>query len=251
MPTSTPVNRIQTPPAFLFGGPPGGGKTTCALGFPNPFIVDCDLNLIGPERYFRDVLKSDKEFKYEVVNLDANNNVINNDHERWLRAETIINQACNDPWTKTIVIDSLSLLSKHIIAWIMWKEKKSEMRIQDWIPFAQVLTTILIKCRMKGKMFILTCHDSVERNDKGDITEYTVNVSSGKVRDLLPGVFSDFYRFDRMPGAGANPPTFRILPQRDGLSRSLKNSYLMPSLIEIPKGGSAFAELNKYLKLPT
>jgi len=244
--TSTPTSRIRQPKSYLFIGPPGTGKTVTAMQFPRPYFLDCDCNLQGPERYNRDVVKFTTPIHYDQIALDDAGLPVPPE-QRWLRLRAKALEAVKLPDIDTIILDSLSHLSVYLADRLMSLQKRSTMEIQDWIPFVSAMIGIFTQLRYSGKTFILICHEITERNSKGDVDEYTPNVSSAKIRDALPGFFTDAYRF--YSKAGPNGPTYYIAPERTQTSVGLKNSYGMPVELEIPRGKSAFDILNKYLKL--
>lgn len=246
MKTYSPESPIVQPKAFLFLGPPGSGKTIAALGFPGLYLADCDLNLEGPTRLLSSVNQA-KPFAYDQIPFEDDGKTPVRPAMRWPRLLAKIDAAKADKSIQTICIDSLSHLNEYLISYVGAKQGREMLALQDWPSFVNELVRLILSIRTSGKHFILTCHEVCERDNKGEITAYTPNVSSSKCRDSLAAFFTDVYRFYSYPGAGGRP-SFRIATMRTSTSEGLKNTLQLPPEIIIPPGHTQFQALQPYLK---
>ena len=245
------------PPSILLRGSPGAHKTSLALLFPNPGIVDCDENLRGPEEYIRKFVKPDLEYRYHRVRYDDQDKPTAEPREWWPRFVLGFNSMVIEPWVKTIVTDSLTGLDEVLLRKTMDQQgRKEEMQIQDWIPFRLKLRDMMFKMRQTGKTNIVICHEEAKRNKQQEITGYDVFLSS-KLSEIFGWVFTDVWFIEAQPDIGGQKRPSKLWCSPVGLRSDLKSSNPdMPQCIEVKpdaKGlydqGGLWTEVNKYLKL--
>lgn len=186
--------------ALLLIGTPKSGKTCFAMNFPDPYILDCDNNLAGALRYHK---HKDNPFPYF---FDNPNEVKESD--RWTFCMTSLIEAVKSPDVKTIIVDGLSLLGfyleKHILAnsskgtggmndLVIAGEKV--MNMSQWGPFKNLLSQLVMTCKASGKLFVMTCHEQADLNDKGSVIGYTPLIS-GSLRNNIAGYFTDVWRLE-------------------------------------------------------
>jgi archaellum biogenesis ATPase FlaH len=216
---------------LLLHGPPKSGKTVLALQFPKPYCLDCDNNLSGPFRWM-------KQFKpelipcirYDTVNVFDNGALVP-ESERWSRVVSLLNSAIKDPEIETIIIDSLSSISDYVQDFIIADKSgtgrdASRMTISDWVPFRNMISKLVIGCRATGKLFIMTAHDEVNKNELDGSMMITVNMPS-KLAGTLGGFFSDVWHTECEETA-AGEVVFKVRVSPKPLIPSLGNSLCIP-----------------------
>src|SRR5512146_912517 len=108
------TNRKPEAKSILLIGPPGGGKTTFALQFPKPYLVNCDQNLDGPDRYLK-TKHSEFAFGYDDVAFDDNGSPVA-PPLRWARMRSKTREAGKNPEVGTIIVDSLTHADEYLLA---------------------------------------------------------------------------------------------------------------------------------------
>lgn len=241
----------RQPMALLIQGPPGGGKTTLALQFPRPYILDIDLNMQGPLR----VLKQ-KNPKYEYFYDEVAFRIVNGKKEevpkpdRWQRIKDLSEEAFASPEVGTVIVDGLTHLNDILISKVLADMKKSEPDVSIWIPFRKQLMDYIMKCRSHNKNFVMLCHEEPNyETDKKNIMLKTLIsrtpvVNSG-IGNYFGAFFTDMWRCESRLGPG-NKPRFFVQFSKT-LYDDLKNSYGQVGEYDFTDTG--FAEINKVLKL--
>jgi len=233
---STPMQ--DEPLSLLLLGPPGGGKTTLALQFPNPWVADCDLNLAGPSRFLL-ARESGLEFGFDTVARGPEGEDILL-ADQWSRLLDLVTKAARDEWVKTIVIDSLTHINYMILTHVLTKQGVQEMTRREWIPFRQELLRLVWGLpHLCKKHCVYVCHESFERNDKGAVVKHSPAVSS-KLTDHFGAYFTNVWRCTSAPGV-AGHSTFSVQTGADGLN-SLKNTFSLPFTVDVTNGAKALIE---------
>lgn len=248
--TINPNDALKDKPAILIEGFPGACKTTLALQFPNPWLINVDLNQDGPLRYLRSINKMPQ-------NLVVSNVAYYDDHtptkphlvspeDRFDRMFKETELAIKDPLDRTIIVDSMSTIDT-----VIYDKVKKQLsiatgtpfRIQDWRPFRDYLMTYISLIRNCGKTVIVCCHVESITNDKNQITGYKPMIST-KVGEVFAGFFTDVWLMQATPGVNGKLDVV-LKTSRSPLYGDLKNAYLMPQEIKNP----TYEEINKYLKI--
>lgn len=234
----TPDSTAPTGPlSVLLIGPPGGGKTTFTLTFPNLCILDCDRNLDGPCLYLRSIKKL-RSFKTDSVWRDGQSDV-----EPWDlydRLLDLFDEVSQDPEVKWVCVDSLTHVNEFIVRKVLREQKNATlMQPHFWGPFnTHLLRLLVIKARGSNKNFIGLVHETWKEREGGD--KFTMDKTidkrkptiQGGVAKVIGGLFTDMWRIscDRAPGDRLE---YKLETQRTAWD-DLKNSLGMPAVIREP-----------------
>lgn len=228
---STPDEpKTPTPRSILLIGPPGGGKTTLMLQFPNLVVLDCDQNLDGPERYLRQ--KDDSlSYNYEPIcyNDDNSPRPVEDCYDHLMNSlDNVQNSDC-----ETVAVDSITMVNEFIIRKILTQQKKPMMEINHWQPFKSFMLKFCTRLRGLGKTTIVTCHET--KREEADpknlmkpiVVAYEPSIQ-GSVCDFFGAFFTDVWRCTAEPSPSGLD--FTLWPVRTTKS-DLKNSLGIPDKI--------------------
>lgn len=220
---------IQTAPqqqtfGLLLIGAPKSGKTSLALQFPGPYIADCDNNIAGPFSFLqRQSLKP--EFYYDVIDLEGDKQV--EPSKRWTRLTECLKKAAQEPKVQTIIVDSLTKVSDYLIDHITSSERVSNMRIQDWLSYQNLMKKLIVFLRgLPGKNLIICAHENVEKDELDGTLKYFVALPSS-LKNTIGGLFTDVWRAEYQPGAGGKEGSYTIRASASA-RMSLGNSLGLP-----------------------
>lgn len=175
-------------PQIRFGiiGAPGTGKTTFALTFPNPLVLDYDGKLppgtisvpFSNQQWLRAQTTWKRPSQVNFADRDALN--------YWLRIE-----GPKLPPDTTVILDSWTSVMNRLDMWhdavkhqLFYSEKKKEVDgfavHADRISFAVEVFNLFkaLPCN-----FVVTMHEQIERNDEG--------LPTGNIKPLMKGQFAD------------------------------------------------------------
>jgi hypothetical protein len=246
MQTASPSSpRPRQPKQILLIGLPGCGKTGFTLTFPNPAIIDADLNVDGAERRLR-ITNKDLEYKYAALAFDEKGVVIPED-ERFVRMLRECESAKTDPWVKTIIFDSLTMLHQYLIWQIQAANKTDSMAIKEWGKHRGSMLSLLAKQRATGKTTIMICHRQEKTRKKKDnkgndtleeeVLGYLPSINPGLQEDI-GGMFTDIYHVTMKLKAGDQYENW-IETMPTTMMPYLKNSIGLPPRLDVTKGFSA------------
>jgi hypothetical protein len=203
--------------ALLLIGPPKAGKTVFATCFPDPWILDCDNNIAGALRYHQSQGCPLTDFWYDDPQVDDTTEKSRDPKNRWSFCMKAIVDAIRAPEPKTIIVDGLSLLAAYLEAHLLANSQQGNgmkdliiagekvMNQSHWNPFKSNMMRFVMACRSAGKPFIMTCHETTETNEDGNVIAYRPLIS-GQLRGNLAGLFTDCWRLETTVVA-ANPKT--------------------------------------------
>lgn len=174
---------------ILVIGEAGKGKTTLLARFPGAYIIDCDNNLSGADRYIKE--KQFPSFKYDIVDID-DVGVPLEEGAHFRRLGDLVKVASADPSIKVIVIDSLTKLSDYVLADILKKQGRAQMQLQDWGTFLATMKLLITRMRSTKKMFGMTAHTKAEKDDVAGFMKYKVLVP-GQLQEIIATMFSDVW----------------------------------------------------------
>lgn len=193
--------------SLLIQGPPKSRKTSLALHFPNPYVLDADNNMGGTIRWMRrNNLPVDK-IRYDVPDIivdDKGNFVSERPYgDRYQFTAECLKAAAADPTIDTVIVDGLSKINAYIIGDIgrqkpnigeksPKKRREGQMSLEDWTDHLFMVQNFITKLQAIPKMFILTCHEEV--SDRPDLPGVLVSISGKKAQAQIAGMFSDIWR---------------------------------------------------------
>lgn len=241
MKTITPTSpRARQPRAVLLIGPPGSTKSTLMMEFAREnkvHIIDCDLNLDGPENFLKAKYKTGLSYTLDQVMLtdDGTRVEIADCFDRLIK---LVIEATKLPQDVIICMDGLTPVNEFLRQKVMKKQNAVTMETRFWDPFkTEMLGLMFGRLRTMNHDVILTCHESIEtKASKTDmmveeIVSYEPSVQ-GKISNYFGGFFTDVWRCSLDPKVGA-PGQFvsKIQTIKGPKTPHLKNSLGMPSEI--------------------
>jgi hypothetical protein len=235
MTTSSPTT--PKPPqkkAILLIGPPGSRKTTLMLQFPSLYVIDCDMNLDGPEFHLR---KSIKDLTYSFDTVCLNEGAPVDPSDCYDRTITLLKKI--DPQFDWVGLDGLTSCNEYIIRKIMKEQKISYLEARNWSSFkTDAINLLFTKLRHINKNVIVTAHEveNVKANPKDMMNPILMGYEpfiQGAIREMLGGFFTDVWRLVTEPGpAGRVDSTLQC--DKTAMMKQLKNSVGLSSEIKNP-----------------
>ncbi len=210
--------QISLPKSILILGRPGSAKTTLALQFPKPFILDCDRNMDGPVRFL--AIKAGgvmPSFKFDSPLFDKTGAAVPR-QTRMDRVQELLNEAVADPDIETIIIDSLTTLIDFVFDKIRAtatgtnppklsdgkKQQDEPLRIQDWGVFASILKQLIFWLKSTGKRIVFIGHISTDKDEASKMILNFIAVP-GQVGDIISGLFEEVWQTEvKATGAEAS-----------------------------------------------
>ena len=225
-------------------GAPGTGKTTFALTFPNPLVIDYDGKLPPGTRsipfcnssWLRSQANWRRSSSVNFADRDALIYFLRNDAPKLPADTTLI----LDSWTS--VMNRLDMWQDAVKSQVYWSEKKKEVDgfalHGDRIAMAVEVFNLLkgLSCN-----FIVTMHEQVERTDDGVLTGTIKPLMKGQFADQMAAHLTAFFRmgFDATKYPETNgyyvkvkadkiwrpitPPGFKVPANVDGIHASYKH----------------------------
>lgn len=241
--------------ALMLIGTPKAGKTTFALNFPEPYILDCDNNLAGALRY-HEARGGRPKFWFDNPATEPD------PAKRWSFCMKALDTAVKDPRPKTIYINGLTMMGQYLEAHILANSNKGSggmndlviagekvMNMSQWGPFKNLMSKLVMTAKCSGKLFIMDCHETTETNETGAVLAYRP-LLSGSLRHNIAGFFTDVWRCEA--STGPKGPVYEVRFQPKNLMQ-IGNSLDIkePSLNVTNKSRQeVWSVLSKYLALP-
>lgn len=203
---------------ILIIGEAGKGKTTLMSRMPGAYLADCDNNLSGPDRYGKD--NKLEPFKYDIVDILDDGTVVE-EGQHFKRLTECVKAASTEASVQSIGITSLTKLSDYVMADLLKKQGRSQMQLQDWGTFLQVMKQLITKMRSTKKLFMMDAHIKAEKDDVAGFMKYKVLVP-GQLQEIIGSLFSDVWLCEVTERAGKHVYEVRTMPNT---WYALKNSF--------------------------
>lgn len=199
-------------------GPPGSGKTTSLLTFPELIILDRDKNAppgvtVIPawnpdwaDSYAKRTVKDVPNFRDAIIKfLKENHDKFEPGQTFALDSWTFIQDACD---LQTRVEDDLAGNKNNYFFW--GQKLKFSKDIAEFIKS--------MKCNV-----VVTMHETMERNEAGQLTGKIRPIQDGSYKDCVLGVFNNVWR---MRGSMAKGEQKSIAPRNpDGSKKEVERWF--------------------------
>lgn len=193
--------KAQSKFALLLLGAPKTRKTTLALSFPSPGIIDADLNLAGPLRHY-----PSKDIHISTIDVDDTGAVVPR-AKRWLRLVSELNVLATTPEVKTLIIDTIGKVHTYLVDYLIDQNTSDGKRVsgepvmttQLWYPYGVLLERLVNHCRASGKLVVVTSHLRESKDEQLGFIQYGPTVS-GQTGDRFGGFFTDVWCCDYKAG---------------------------------------------------
>jgi len=217
--------------AILVVGEPKSGKSNLALSFPDPAIIDWDLNLASAVRR-----ATGKTFDYTQPSVkdDGSQRPL---AEQWKFAIDETKAILANPKYKTIIIDGLGLmcnaLCEHIIAegQRSGSNKLGKMEIQNYADLSRILRSYIMMIRASGKFLVVTSHQTGDKDDVTGVIRYVLAIP-GQSKDTLGGCFTDVWATMARP-KGLSDVVYEIRTKPTGQHVALGASFPIESSVDV------------------
>lgn len=211
---------------LLLRGPSGVGKTTLAGQLPGVWVIDCDVNLGGPLRYYSREKISHNILGYDTIDLDDEGKEIPKGM-RYERLATCLYKASLNPDVQTLVVDSATKVCDYIIDHVLRKHptKTTLMEMTSWGFFKAYWVDLVAKVTALRKHFVLIAHEKFDKDEADGTNKYLLNIP-GQFQTIAPTMFTDVWRCEALDdGLKGSKYQIRTNPSN---RFELKNSLGLP-----------------------
>jgi AAA domain len=197
-----PLAQKSAPVTWRIGiqGAPGSGKTTSALTFPNPLVIDFDHKLppdvpcipMWNHEFIKTELKVVPRGKRQNVR-DAVKYFLK-DHGPKFEED------------QSLILDSWTFFQNSLLAQVT-EEYEMDVKagnikpnkFQIWSDYQNANREICELLKGLRCNVIVLFHEQIERDEQGDPTGKIMPLQSGAFKDQLQGHFTDFFRMLKAP----------------------------------------------------
>lgn len=188
--------------ALVLQGPAGSRKSTLALQFPSPAILDCDNNLAGPIRHLKTQGVDLSTARYETIRLDDKGNE-RAPQDCWLHSAKVLSEFVSAPDVRSIIIDSATTYEffmhdylLHVSGQLIQPVGKRQLTQPLWGEVFRLWKEVITKLRYaSGKLIVFIAHDKLEKDEITGITQYRIALT-GAIQDKLGALVTDVWACD-------------------------------------------------------
>lgn len=226
---------VPNKPVILLIGPAGCGKTTFALQFRKPYLINVDNNLAGPRNYFKRAGISMDGVNYDNVAFDDAGAPIQI-KDQYQRFTSLLSRAVQDANTSTIIIDSTTSMQSVLEAYVVTKRGKpvgTKFTFDEWFDFQYIWSETITKLRGCGKTVIIIGHEQVEKGEIDQVLRYVLAIP-GKTGDLMPMLVTDVWRMSvelKLVGT-QQKGYYSVTTIQDSRRPNIKTSFTLPTSFE-------------------
>lgn len=222
-------------PVILLIGPAGCGKTTFALQFRRPYLINVDNNLGGPRNYFLRSGIDMSKIKYDNVAIDDDNKPIAIGAQ-YSRFAALLSRGVADKDCDTIIIDSTTSMQPVLEAYCVTKRGKqvgTKFTFDEWYDFQYIWSQTISLLRQCGKTVIIIGHEQVEKGEIDQVLRYVLAIP-GKTGELMPMLVTDVWRMNtelKLVGT-KQVPTYTVTTIQGARNPNIKTSLTLPTTFE-------------------
>lgn len=222
--STTPYGKL----AVLLLSPPGQGKTTLVLQWPDLGYINLDNNLDGPVRYLKSVGRF-KPFKHAYPLEDSNGKPLE-DCNVWSNLKLVTKELLADSAVGCIVIDSMTVMNRlctnHVLYLKGHRDPDAVMEMKYWDIWKAAMFNYIMDIRNSGKHLFVLCHIKYVRGEFGDGIKKILPTISSNLADYFGCMFTDIW-FSRLQVVSGKPQ--HTIESMGTAIIDLKSSILLPA----------------------
>lgn len=182
--------------AILLVGGAGSGKTTLGLRlFPKTYVFVADLNFKSGLDYLKKIGQLSNVVGFDTATPDDEGKPVA-PIQRYQRMLDKITAAHKDPNVDCVFLDSATFVEDIIKAKICSAPNEASIKLtgfDQWGMLVLVWKSLVMQARQSGKKFIMSAHETKEKDESDQIFKYQIAVD-GSIRGKFPALFSDVWR---------------------------------------------------------